>query len=97
MDNGKSSDIFNFAAEFNDDGEINLSVERINEIYSQGFKKIKLLFADSPQDSSNEMIVDLELYNRIKDFQKLPEYVVRDFLIVKGKLKKTNIEERIKF
>ena len=97
MDKDNSADIFNFAAEFNEDGEINLSVEKINEIYSQGFKKIKLVYADSPQDTPNEMIVDLELFYKIKNLQKLPEFVVRDFLIAKGKLKNTNIEERIKF
>ncbi len=96
MDNAKSTDIFNYPSEFNDDGEINLPVETINEIYSQGFKKIKLVLSDSPEDTTYEKIIDLELLYKIKNLQKLPEFVVRDFLIAKGKLKNTNFEKRIK-
>lgn len=88
--------VFNFETEITKNGEMNLPIEKLRELYAKGFKKVNVVFFGSSEEAAADMDLDLELFNKIKDLQGLPDTVVLDFLTSKGALKDSKIEERIK-
>jgi len=97
MDKENQTAVFNCDVEINENGEINLPSEKLKELHSKGFKKVSIVFFGSSEKAVAEKNLDIDLYNRIKDLQRLPDTVILDFMTSKGVLKNSDIQKRIEF
>lgn len=95
MDKENLTAIFNYESEIGENGEVNFPAEKLKELHDKGFKKVNIVFFGSSENAASELDIDLDMFNKIKDLQGLPDTVVLDFLTVKGALKNSKIEERI--
>ena len=96
MNKDNSTAVFNFEAEIDVNGEINFPTEKLKELRKKGFKKVSIVFFRSSEEAVANMNLNLELFNKIRGLQGLPDTVVLDFMVSKGVLSDSKIEERIK-
>jgi hypothetical protein len=70
--------------------------ESVNDLKKQGFEKIKVTIEGSIKDLLKKSGYSSEVFERIRNKQDLPDWVIYDLFEVSGKLKVTNINNRLK-
>jgi hypothetical protein len=70
--------------------------ESVNDLKKQGFEKIQVTIEGSIKDLLKKSGYSIELFERIRTKQDLPDWVIYDLFEVSGKLKGTNINNRLK-
>ena len=71
-------------------------LESVNDLKKQGFEKVQVTIEGSIRDLLKKSGYSIELFERIKNKQDLPDWVIYDLFEVSGKLKGTNINSRLK-
>ena len=81
--------------DLNDHSSVNLLSQTFNELKSNGYTSVTVDIKTSPEQELNESQIDIELFRKIKEIQELPDWVVINFILAAGKLKKSNFRNRI--
>ena len=92
MNKNKGNRVLFLNVNVSNDDEI---LAAISDFKKQGFEKLKVSIEGSIEDllSKNEQIVDV--FEKIKDKQALPDWVVLDFINSTGKLKDNDLKKRL--
>ena len=97
MNNNNQTKLFSYNTDIPDNGKINIPSERFIELKEKGFSEIQISVYGNARKAAIEMGYDLELFEKIRSIQSLPENVVFDFLKTRGILFKSKFEKRITF
>ena len=97
MNEENLSELFSFESDIDEDGNIKIPKDKFASFKQKGFSQIKInVYADSKKLAEN-LGYDSNLFDEIKNMQSLPDSVVLDLLMCKGKLTGRNFENRISF
>ncbi|KUG26510.1 hypothetical protein ASZ90_003653 [hydrocarbon metagenome] len=96
MSNSKIYSLQDFKGYANREGNINLLQEKVDKLLGDGVQFViaEIYGADNDLIVSNK--INLNSFIKIKEMQSLPDAVVLEFLISKGKLKNSDFINRIK-
>ena len=81
--------------DLNDHSSINLLSQTFNELKSNGYTSVIVDIKTSPEQELNKSQIDIELFRKIKEIQELPDWVVINLILAAGKLKNSNLRNRI--
>ncbi|MBT8379342.1 MAG: hypothetical protein KJN64_08935 [Ignavibacteria bacterium] len=68
----------------------------LKEMRKQGFEKVRITIEASINDLLEKNNYSVDLFNKIKETQDLPDWVVYDFIETDGILKNNEFENRLK-
>lgn len=88
--NENQTKIYEFETKINDDGSINLPINKLKELKENGFNEITIVVYGSAKNSAQSMELDLDLFGKIKEVQGLPDAVILDLLKSKGSMTNSN-------
>ena len=74
--------------------ENNISV-KVKELINSGCAQIDLVLEKSPDENTNKIRIDTEMFIRIKEIQDLPDWVIIKLILASRKLEASGIQERI--
>ena len=95
MNEDNLSELFSFETNIDDDGNVKIPMDKFVSYKQKGFSEIKIVvYADSKKLAEN-LGYNSKLFEEIKNMQSLPDSVVLDLLICKGKLSGKNFENKI--
>lgn len=97
MDEEKVTKVYNFETTIDEEGNIVLPKDELIKIREKGFENVNVVVFGSINKAVTLKGIDIDLFQRIRDMQTLPDTVVLDFLSVKGTLSQSNFEERINY
>lgn len=80
--------ILTVEAEITSDGQLIVPKRLIKDLFSKGYKKVKIEILAENADFEN---IDINLAEKIKEVQGIPINTVLDFMKSKGNLKKLSI------
>lgn len=80
--------ILTVEAEITSDGQLIVPKRLIKDLFSKGYKKVKIEILAENADFEN---IDINLAEKIKEVQGIPQNTVLDFMKSKGNLKKLSI------
>ena len=80
--------ILTVEAEITSDGQLIVPKRLIKDLFSKGYKKVKIEILAENADFEN---LDINLAEKIKEVQGIPINTVLDFMKSKGNLKKLSI------
>lgn len=80
--------ILTVEAEITSDGQLIVPKRLIKDLFSKGYKKVKIEILAENADFEN---IDINLAEKIKEAQGIPINTVLDFMKSKGNLKKLSI------
>lgn len=63
---------------------------KLKELYDDGYREVKIIVMGKPGDALIPMNIEKAKFEKIKRMQNLPDAVVIDFLMSKGKALKAN-------
>lgn len=95
--NKQSSEIFSFELETDSSGDLNILAEKIAELKNNGYKNLTIKIFSDTTKSLDDLGVDKEKFDRVKEKQALPDDVILEFFQCKGSLNDKKISERIKW
>ena len=76
----------------NDDNGLSNSIV---ELKNSGFTQVNLEVKASTDQATIKLLVDIDLFKRIKEIQDLPDWVIVKLIMDGGKLKDSSFKERI--
>ena len=89
-------DLTSLIIDLNDETSVDLLNEKISELKKSGYGKLIVNIKSSPDEEVKIADLDIELFEKIKSVQELPDFVVINFLQAAGKLKENNFSIRFK-
>ena len=81
--------------DLNDHSSVNLLSQTLNELKNNGYTSVTVDIKTSPEQELNKSQIDIELFRKIKEVQELPDWVVINLILAAGKLKNSNLRNRI--
>ena len=95
MNKNELIELKTLAVDLNDEKSVNSLSETISELKDAGYGKILLEIKTSPEQELNKSQIDIESFRKIKEVQELPDWVVINFILAAGKLKDSNLNDRL--
>lgn len=95
--NENQTKIYEFETKINDDGSINLPINKIKELKENGFNEIMIVVYGSAIYAAQSMELDLDLFEKIKEVQGLPDAVILDLLKSKGSMTNSNSLKKLNY
>ncbi|MEG8946835.1 hypothetical protein [Rosettibacter firmus] len=89
--------LFSFITTINNDYTINIPSEELEKIFKSGINEIRIDIYGNIYSAINNLEIDINIFNKVKSLQKIPEDVTLNFLKAKGSLINSNIRERIQY
>ena len=89
-------DLTSLIINLNDETSVDLLNEKISELKKSGYGRLMVNIKASPDEEVKIADIDIELFEKIKNMQELPDFVVINFLQAAGKLKETDFNKRFK-
>jgi hypothetical protein len=83
------------AVDLNDEKSVNSLSQTLSELKEAGYGKVIFEIKTSPDQELNKSQIDIEVFKKIKEVQELPDWVVINFILAAGKLKDSNLNERL--
>ena len=87
-------DLTSLIIDLNDESSIHLLTEKISELRKSGYSKVMINIKTSPDEEVKIADLDIELFEKIKSVQELPDFAVINLMQAAGKLKETNFRAR---
>jgi hypothetical protein len=95
MNEDKYSEIISFDSKIKENGEIEIPRDKLLAVLQKGYKDIKVYIFGDSKKTAIELGYDVNLFDRIKEIQSIPDSVVLGFLKAKGSLFNIKIERGI--
>jgi MoaA/NifB/PqqE/SkfB family radical SAM enzyme len=95
--NEELSKLFEILTDINSDGSINLPEEKLKELKSKGYDKIKIMILGDSKNAAKELGYNTSMIEKIQNVQGLPVEVVINFLKSKGSVTSNEFNSRVKF
>jgi hypothetical protein len=83
-----------FGLDLNDESSLKMIQDSLAELKKKGYSKVNIEIKTSPEQELQKLNIDEKLFNKIKETQELPDWVVIKLIQASGKLKNTNFNER---
>jgi DNA-binding protein YbaB len=83
-----------FGLDLNDESSLKMIQDSLAELRKKGYSKVNIEIKTSPEQELQKLNIDEKLFNKIKETQELPDWVVIKLIQASGKLKNTNFNER---
>jgi len=77
-----------------DPNSTNLLVQALNELKKNGYEKVIVDIKTSTEQKLKKFGLDINIFEKIKERQELPDWVVVNLMLVEGKLKDSNFKAR---
>lgn len=95
MSNKKLNEQEELFIDLDDRGSDNSISEKIKDLNSAGKLKINLEIKSSFEIGIKNLELDTDLFKKIKKIQNIPDWVIIKLILAAGKLKSSNLKERI--
>ena len=95
MDEKELIELKSLVIDLNNESSENLLSQTLKELKNNGYKSVTVNIKTSPEQELKKSQIDIELFEKIKEVQELPDWVVINFILAAGKLKKSNFRNRI--
>ncbi|MCX7797995.1 MAG: hypothetical protein N2249_05190 [Melioribacter sp.] len=87
--------LISFKTTIKEDGTFVYPVEEVKKIFHHGYNEIIVNIYTTTNNYIAKSGIDINLYQKIKDTQGIPEEIVINLIKSKGSLKNSNIKERL--
>jgi hypothetical protein len=91
----KVTELKTFFIDLNDRSSDNTISDSIAELKNYGYSQVNLEVKTSTEQEVIKMQVDIDLFQRIKEIQEIPDWVIIKLIMDCGKLKDSSFKERI--
>jgi hypothetical protein len=91
----KVTELKTFFIDLNDRSSDNTISDSVAELKNSGYSKVTLEVKTSAEQEVIKMQVDIDLFQRIKEIQEIPDWVIVKLIMERGKLKDSSFKERI--
>lgn len=88
-------DLKSLFIDLNDHSLVNLLSHTFSELKSKGYTSVTVDIKTSLEQELNKSQIDIELFRKVKEVQELPDWVVINLILAAGKLKNSNLRNRI--
>ena len=95
MNKNELSDMKKLSIDLAERSDDNSFSEKVNELKNDGHSQIKLKLKISPEKLTEDLLLDVDLFTKIKTIQDLPDWVIIKLILVKGTLKRSNFQEQL--
>lgn len=96
MNDKEMIDLTSLKIDLKDKNSINSLTEKISDLKKSGYGKVMISIKTSPVEEAKIANLDIDLFEKIKSVQELPDFVVINLLQAAGKLKESNFKDRFK-
>jgi hypothetical protein len=79
--------------DLNNESSFKIIQDSLAELKKKGYSKVNIEIKTSPEQELKKSNLDEKLFNKIKETQELPDWVVINLLQASGKLKNTNFRD----
>ena len=80
--------------DLNNESSIRVLQDLLSDLKDKGYSKIKVDIKTFPEQELKKSNLDGKIFNKIKETQELPDWVVINLMQASGKLKTANFKER---
>jgi hypothetical protein len=87
MSEKETIDIMSVQIDLNDKKSTKLLTQTLIELKNKGYFRVTLDIKTSTEQELKKSGLDIEVFNKIKEMQDIPEWVVINFMLAVGKLK----------
>lgn len=87
-------DIMSLQINLDDKDSTELIAETLAELKNKGYHRVTVDIRTSTEQELKKSGLDLKVFNRIKDVQDLPDWVVINLMMAAGKLKESKFKVR---
>ncbi len=95
--NENQTKIYEFETKINEDGSINLPINKLMEFKKNGFNEISVVLYGSAKNTAQHLKINIDLFEKIKEVQGLPDVVILDLLKSKGSMANSNSILKLKY
>jgi len=96
MNDKEMIDLTSLKIDLKDKNSISLLTEKISDLKKSGYGKVVISITTSPGKEAKIANLDIDVFEKIKSVQELPDFVVINLLQAAGKLKESNFKDRFK-
>ena len=97
MNEKEMIDLTSLIIDLKDEISVNSLNKKISELKKSGYGKVMVSIKTSPSEEAKIADIDIELFEKIKTVQELPDFVVINLLQSAGKLKESNFRDRFTY
>jgi len=94
MSENKKVNIESMQINLDDNKSIELLSNRLSDLKEKGYKQVIIEIKMSIEQQLTKFSLDIATFERIKEMQELPDWVVINLLLAGGKLKGTDFKVR---
>jgi hypothetical protein len=94
MNENEMIDLTSLIIDLKDENSVNSLTEKISDLKESGYGKVMISIKTSPGEVVKIANLDINIFEKIKSVQELPDFVVINLLQVAGKLKESNFKDR---
>ena len=69
--------------------------KKLDEIVGDNESEVKLEISNAPDRTTKNMMLNVNLFSKIKEIQDLPDWVIIKLLLAEGKLKSSDFKKRL--
>ena len=95
MNKGISDNLSPLFIDLDDHSNDNLISVKLRELKTFGFNQIKLEVKSSSKQMNTSLLLDIDVFRKIKEVQDLPDWVIIRLILAAGILKESGIGKRI--
>ena len=96
MNKKEMIDLTSLVIDLKDENSVNSLNGKISDLKKSGYSKVMVSIKTSSGEEAKVADLDIEIFDKIKSVQELPDFVVINLLQAAGKLKEKNFKERFK-
>jgi hypothetical protein len=93
MDEKELIGLDSFDLELYNENSFKMIQDSLAELKNRGYSKVKVEIKTSPEQELQKSKLDKNVFNKIKEIQELPDWVVINLLLASGKLMNTNFKD----
>ena len=81
--------------DLNDRSDDNAISAKVENLKGSGSSKVNLEIQNSVDQNVNNILLDIDLFLKIKTIQDLPDWVIIKLILAEGKLSETDFKKRV--
>lgn len=89
-------DLTSLVIDLKDENSVSSLTEKISNLRESGYGKVMISIKTSPGEEVKIANLDINIFEKIKSVQELPDFVVINLLQAAGKLRESNFKDRLK-
>jgi len=95
MDKNELIELKSMVIDLNDKNSVSSVSQIFTELKNSGYSQVTVNIKTSPGQELNKSQIDLELFDKIKAVQELPDLVVINLILAAGKLKERSFGKQL--